>query len=315
MPLDGPPGQPDDTTEVGVDDQGGGPETQAKVIVRSNGTVTYVGKDIAYQFWKFGLLGKDFYYQIFNDSDSNHLVWTTSAKRVTDIEAPPLFGSGSTVYNVIDTRQTYLQKLIQQALIAIHHKTEANNSIHFSYEMVALSRATALALEPNSDVDLKRPFVEVSGRKGLGVKADDLLDRITETAKTEVSKRNPNISSEEHVQIAETIGSAAVRYFMIKYSRTKIIAFDIDFSSRGAHEVVVDACLAVPVDGGKDFHLSVGVQIKTGDVAELELDRLALVIAAKGNFRGSWQYVAHLDVADDAVSRVKLLGQIGFLGF
>ncbi len=205
-------------------------DERTKVIVRSDGTVTYIGKDIAYQFWKFGLLGKDFYYQGFNDSDTNHLMWTTSAKRVsqTDIEGPPVFGYGSTVYNVIDTRQTYLQKLIQQALIAIHHKTEAKNSIHFSYEMVALSRATALALEPNSDVDLKQPFVEVSGRKGLGVKADDLLDRITETVKTEVSKRNPTISSEEHAQIAETIGSAAVRYLMIKYSRTKIIVFDID---------------------------------------------------------------------------------------
>ena len=207
-----------------------GGEARAKVIVRSDGTVTYVGKDIAYQLWKFGLLGKDFYYHVFSRPENKRPLWATSAQPVaaSDILRPPAFGVAKTVYNVIDTRQAYLQKLLQQALVAIHCKTEAERSIHFSYEMVALSQATARAIGHDSSADPGRAFVEVSGRKGLGVKADDLLDRVMDTAAAEVAKRNPDLSTEQRTRIAEMIGTAAVRYFMIKYSRGKVIAFDID---------------------------------------------------------------------------------------
>ena len=134
-------------------------------------------------------------------------------------------------YNVIDVRQSYLQKLLKQALVAVGHPAEAERLTHFSYEMVALSHATARELgfapAPDSE-DAKRPFVEVSGRKGLGVKADDLIDRVIDKALAEVERRNPDLPDAERRRIAEQIGIAAVRYFLVKYSRTKVIAFDID---------------------------------------------------------------------------------------
>ena len=204
-------------------------ETREKVIVRSDGTVTYVGKDIAYQFWKFGLLGKDFYYKSLDVTFNDAPLWSTSASPSTsnDSTVHPRFGSASRTYNVIDTRQAYLQKLLQQALIAMGHVEEARRSIHFSYEMVALSHTTAreLGLEPENP---ERPFVEVSGRKGFGVKADDLLDRMLEKARTEVATRNQDLTADECTQIARMIATAAIRYFMIKFSRGRVIVFDID---------------------------------------------------------------------------------------
>ncbi len=205
-------------------------ESRAKVIVRSDGTVTYVGKDIAYQFWKFGLLGTDFYYRPFSHQGVERPLWTTTAQPVAASEAPrpPAFGHAAAVYNVIDTRQTYLQALLQQALVAIRHESEAARSFHFSYEMVALSPATARALGYDSNDGAGRAVVEMSGRKGLGVKADDLLDRVMEAAAAEVAKRNPDLAPAARTRIAEIIGTAAVRYFMIKYSRGRLITFDID---------------------------------------------------------------------------------------
>ncbi len=206
-------------------------EAREKVIVRSDGTVTYVGKDIAYQFWKLGLLGKDFHYRPLDAPPGGPRLWSTSADPPAaptgDAPAAPRFGMASRTYNVIDTRQAYLQKLLQQALVSMGHVEQARRSIHFSYEMVALSHATARELGVAS-ADPARPFVEVSGRKGVGVKADDLLDRLLEKARLEVETRNTDLSSEECRRIAEMIATAAVRYFMIKFSRGRIIAFDID---------------------------------------------------------------------------------------
>jgi arginyl-tRNA synthetase len=204
-------------------------ETREKVIVRSNGTVTYVGKDIAYQFWKFGVLGRDFQYRVFARQPNGRLLWATTPDAAEADANHPQFGQASSVYNVIDVRQSYLQKLLKQALAAIGHPEEAARSIHFSYEMVALSPGTARQLGyeiPASDAS--RPFVEVSGRKGLGVKADDLLDALVRKAETEVVKRNPELLPDEARRVAEMIGLAAVRYFMVRYSRGKVIAFDID---------------------------------------------------------------------------------------
>jgi arginyl-tRNA synthetase len=203
-------------------------EEREKVIVRSNGVVTYVGKDIAYQFWKLGLLGRDFQYRIFTDRPHGPLWATTSAGG--ENRHPP-FGGAAYVYNVIDVRQSYLQKLLKQALVAAGHPEGAERSHHFSYEMVALSHATARELghapAPDSE-DAKRPFVEVSGRKGLGVKADDLLDTLMRNAGREVATRNPELSEAERARIGAMIGIAAVRYFLIKFSRGKIIAFDLE---------------------------------------------------------------------------------------
>ena len=218
MPIeDGGPTDPD------ADDD---PEQREKVIVRSNGTVTYVGKDIANQFWKFGLLGRDFYYRIFDRRDGRQLWATTSEPG--QAQGVPKFGRASAVYNVIDSRQSYLQQLLKQALRTMGFTEQADRSTHFSYDMVALSHATAKALGYEDAESQGKAFVEVSGRKGLGVKADDLLDRLIETAEREVSTRNPELAAADRRRVAEAIAVAAVRYFLVKFSRGKVIAFDID---------------------------------------------------------------------------------------
>jgi arginyl-tRNA synthetase len=214
-----------------ADDEDEDPEAREKVIVRSNGTVVYVGKDMAYQFWKSGLLGKDFLYRKFATRMDGGTLWATTSNAADAVDAHPAFGAAAATFNVIDVRQAYLQKLLKQALRSIGHPQEAERLTHFSYEMVALSHATARELgfapDPNSE-DAKKPFVEVSGRKGLGVKADDLIDRVIEKALAEVDARQGELPPEERRQIAEQIAVAAIRYFLIKFARTTVIAFDID---------------------------------------------------------------------------------------
>ncbi|MCX6543597.1 MAG: arginine--tRNA ligase [Acidobacteria bacterium] len=216
-------GDAPDATPIDDDDQ------SEKVIVRSNGTVTYVGKDIAYQFWKFGLLGRDFHYRLFGEEGKDGPLWATASSPTPDEALRPAFGNGHTVYNVIDVRQSYLQKLLKQALAAAGHPGEAERSIHFSYEMVALSHQTARQLGYETEAsDATKPFVEVSGRKGLGVKADDLLDTLIAKARGEVTRRSPELPPDEQQRTAEMIAVAAVRYFLVRFSRGKVIAFDID---------------------------------------------------------------------------------------
>jgi arginyl-tRNA synthetase len=218
----------EETEAGGVGTQGDeDAEQREKVIVRSDGTVTYVGKDIAYQFWKLGVLGKDFYYRVFEErGEGRPPLWATSSTPGHDDPRRPHFGGASMTFNVIDTRQSYLQKLLKQALATMGYVEEAANSTHFSYEMVALSHATARELGYEPD-DSGKPFVDVSGRKGLGVKADDLLDRLFDKALGEVEKRNPEQPAAEREETARIIATAAVRYFLLKYSLSKMIIFDI----------------------------------------------------------------------------------------
>jgi arginyl-tRNA synthetase len=199
-----------------------------KVIVRSNGVVTYVGKDIANQFWKFGLLGRDFRYRLFTTQADGRPLWATTSGETDG--AAPAFGRAARIYNVIDSRQMYLQALLSQALRTLGHPREAENSVHFSYEMVALSHATAreLGYDVAKSEEAAKPFVEVSGRKGLGVKIDDLLDLLTQKASAEVTKRNPEFSADECARAGAQIAVAAIRYFMLKFSRGKLIVFDIE---------------------------------------------------------------------------------------
>ncbi len=208
---------------------GEGPaDPREKVIVRSNGVVTYVGKDIANQFWKFGLLGLDFRYRRFTEQANGRTLWATTSHE-NEPGAPP-FGKAGRIYNVIDSRQMYLQALLSQALRTLGHPLEADNSVHFSYEMVALSHATAkeLGYPPATGEDAARPFVEVSGRKGLGVKIDDLLDLLTTKATEEIGRRDPEIPDAERRRTAAQIAVAAIRYFMLKFSRGKLIVFDME---------------------------------------------------------------------------------------
>jgi arginyl-tRNA synthetase len=197
----------------------------SKVIVRSNGTVTYVGKDIAYQLWKFGLLGKDFYYKPWSSYPDGRQVWVTTDQPA--VESAPPFGHANLVFNVIDSRQSYLQDVVVAGLRALGFDRQAEASVHFSYEMVALTPRTCVEMGVQlSDEDKKKPYVEVSGRKGLGVKADDLLDKLIETALAEVDHRHAEADPVERRQIAQTIAVGALRYFMLKYTRNSVIAFD-----------------------------------------------------------------------------------------
>jgi len=216
-----------DQKEAEPVEEGEDAEQREKVIVRSNGVVTYVGKDLANQFWKFGLLGLDFRYRRFATQSGGRPLWATTS---SDGEAgAPSFGRAKRIYNVIDSRQMYLQALLSQALRTLGHPAEAENSIHFSYEMVALSHATARELGYESEAeDAKKPFVEVSGRKGLGVKIDDLLDLLTNKAGGEVAQRNPEFTAGECARAGGQIAVAAIRYFMLKFSRGKLIVFDIE---------------------------------------------------------------------------------------
>lgn len=196
-----------------------------KVIVRSDGTVTYVGKDIAYQLWKFGLLGMDFYYEPFIEEEGR-TIWITTT---TPNENAVSFGRASRVYNVIDSRQAYLQKIVVQGLKSLQYPEQASKSIHFSYEMVGLSPRSLEELGYEASPEEKeKSFLEVSGRKGLGVKADDLLDRLEEKALLEIEKRNPDLSEETRRVTARQIACGALRYFMLKFGRNSLIVFDFE---------------------------------------------------------------------------------------
>jgi arginyl-tRNA synthetase len=200
--------------------------SQDKIIVRSNGTVTYVGKDIAYQLWKFGLLGKDFHYARWPKAPEGEVVWaTTSAPN--DPDAPHFGAPAAVVYNVIDARQAYLQQVVAAGLRALGHAAEADHSIHLSYEIVALTPrcATEMGYE-SSPEEAKKPYVEVSGRKGLGVKADDLIDRLEAATLAEVQQRHAEMSALEQKHTAHAIAVGALRFFLLKFTRSAIIAFD-----------------------------------------------------------------------------------------
>src|SRR5216684_3309189 len=200
--------------------------TQDKIIVRSNGTVTYVGKDIAYQLWKFGLLGKDFHYVKWPNAPEGEDVWATTSGP-TDPKAPHFGDPARTVYNVIDTRQAYVQDVVAQGLRGLGHAEAAENSIHLSYERVVLTPrcAAEMGYELSAE-DVKSAYVEVSGRKGLGVKADDLSDRLEASALAEVKKRHAEMSAEEQRSTAHAIAVGALRFFLLKFTRNAIIAFD-----------------------------------------------------------------------------------------
>jgi arginyl-tRNA synthetase len=197
-----------------------------KIIVRSNGTVTYTGKDIAYQLWKLGKLGLDFNYQVFRKYPDGHVLWVTKTEPGDE---RPEFGGGVTVYNVIDSRQSYPQEIVARGVTAVVPEIGEDASVHFSYEMVALSPAACeqLGIEL-SDEDRARPYIEMSGRKGLGVKADDLINQLEAGALTEVEKRNPDLSEQEKKSTAHDVAVAALRYFLLKFTRNTVIAFDFD---------------------------------------------------------------------------------------
>ena len=208
--------------EIG-DSAPAGPDEDAKVIVRSNGTVTYVGKDIAYHLWKFGLLGKDFAYRKFFEY-ADRWCWISAETGEKD---HPHFGGAQAIYNVIDSRQADPQANVIEALRGMGYTDQAARYTHFSYEMVALTPRCALDLGYEvAEEDRARPYIEVSGRKGFGVKADDLIDKLIAATRSEVDGRHPELGEAERDATAKAIAVGALRYFMLRYTRNSVIAFD-----------------------------------------------------------------------------------------
>jgi arginyl-tRNA synthetase len=228
-----------------------GLEEPDKILVRSNGTVTYTAKDIAYQLWKFGLLGADFDYERFEPNWNSgsvtaeeipaevrrHTVWRTA--HGAGEPGAPKFGRAARVFNVIDVRQSYTQKVVKEGLRVLGFEREAQASNHFSYEIVALSPKAARQLAERfgeeyrlTPEDEQKPYVEMSGRKGLGVKADDLVEMLLDRSRAEVSSRREGMEASEIGSAAEedarSIAVGALRYFLLKFGRNKVIAFDFD---------------------------------------------------------------------------------------
>jgi len=212
----GDTGDKEEAPKISEDDQ--------KVIVRSNGTVGYVGKDIAYHMWKFGLLGRDFGYRKFYRYPNRHDCWISATEGEKN---HPHFGDVAEIYNVIDARQSEAQNTVIEALRGLGHNEAADHYTHFSYEMVALTPRCAAELGYTlSEEDKTRSYIEVSGRKGFGVKADDLLDQLIVSAKSEVDSRHSQLSDAERLAIATQISIGALRYFMLKFTKQSVIAFD-----------------------------------------------------------------------------------------
>jgi arginyl-tRNA synthetase len=198
-----------------------------KIIVRSNGSVTYAGKDIAYQLWKLGRLGRDFFYKPFHTEDDGREVWVTTGDESEARNTERNFGAGARVFNVIDLRQSYTQDVVKRAVAAVAPDVADDASVHLAYEMVALSPAACAELGiALSDEDKARPYIEMSGRKGLGVKGDELINRLEANALAEVAARNTEMTADEQRRIAHIIAVGALRYFLLKWTRNSVIAFD-----------------------------------------------------------------------------------------
>jgi arginyl-tRNA synthetase len=201
---------------------------EAKILVRSDGTVVYTGKDIAYHLWKLGRLGVDFNYKPFRVYSDGHVTWITTAGPAGHTRLTrPIFGHGSAYLSVIGSEQSYLQMFVKQAVTALIQDQRAERSAHVGYEKVALTPAACveLGIELAAE-EMNRQQIGMSGRRGLGVKADDLINKLEEKATAEVGQRHPELSTDECSRVGHQIAVAALRYFLLKYSRTTRLAFD-----------------------------------------------------------------------------------------
>lgn len=213
-----------------ADDSEDGEKTEHeldKVIVRSNGTVTYTGKDISFHLWKLGQLDLDFYYRRFHTYAGGQVAWITTSNPNENDPAHPRFGSAAAYFNVIDIGQAYPQHYVKLGVMAVDHDERVERSAHLGYEKVVLSVATAEQLGQHvTEEDRKRGVVSMSGRKGLGVKTDDFIDQLEANALAEVANRHPELSADEQKQVAHKIAVGALRYFLLKFTRNSIISFD-----------------------------------------------------------------------------------------
>jgi arginyl-tRNA synthetase len=190
-----------------------------KILVRSNGSVTYTGKDVAYQLWKFGLLEKDFLYGQWGTQTNGEVLWTTSKEGEPADRLPRRFGSARRVINVIDTRQSYPQQVVVECLKQMGFEKEAERSFHLSYEVVNLS-AQAARLLGMVETDEKKAYA-MSGRSGTGVKAKDFIQMVKQKV---IEKADHSLDE----KVASVLASAAIRYYLLKFTLESQILFDFD---------------------------------------------------------------------------------------
>ena len=210
-----------------------GDHSSDKILVRSDGTATYTAKDIAYQLWKFGLtddpqIGVQFNFTPWGRQHDGRLLWSMQTSeqenesRIGEEVDPRRFGHAKRVINVIDVRQSYLQQVLYESLRRLGFTDQADNSTHLAYEVVTLSAATAERM--GIDTSAGHDFYAMSGRKGIEIKADDLINasikRMLET--------KPELSAET----AAVAAASAIRYFMIRYNLQQVIALDMDEALR-----------------------------------------------------------------------------------
>lgn len=201
-----------------------------KILVKSNGLVTYAGKDIAYHLWKLNRIDRDFMYRKFFTYPDGNVAWITTPDAAGAETSHKRFGHGDRYINVIDVGQSYVQDFVKKGVMSVADDPKVAASTHLDYEKVGLTVAACDDLGlPLSDDERKKTFIGMSGRKGRGVKADDLLNMLEQNALAEVRSRveRMNYPEDEQIAIAHTIAIGAVRYFLLKFSRNSVIAFDL----------------------------------------------------------------------------------------
>ena len=255
-----------------------------KVIVRSNGTVTYTGKDISFHLWKLGQLDIDFYYKKFHIYPDQQVAWITSSDPNDEDPTHPKFGNGAAYFNVIDIGQSYPQHYVKLGVMAVDHDQRVERSAHLGYEKVVLTTATAEQLgQQVTDEDRKRGVVSMSGRKGLGVKTDDFIDQLEANALAEVASRHPELSAGDQREAAHKIAVGALRYFLLKFTRNSIISFD--FKEALAFDGETGPYLQYSVVRANSIFRKLtdaGIDVSAGDIRELPRERLSELLSGEG---------------------------------
>lgn len=192
-------------------------EDEDKILVRSNGIATYIAKDIPYATWKLGILDDPFLYRQYAVQKNGRILWETTLEKT----GMKMNFTGDSVITVIDSRQSRLQKIITK--IISDFKSKEKSYVHLGYESVTLSAETAKTL----NLDTGGKSVQMSGRKGIYVNADYVLDILGVRTYEEAKKRNPELDEVTLVKISEQVAIGALRYAMIKQDLDKIITFDM----------------------------------------------------------------------------------------
>jgi arginyl-tRNA synthetase len=209
-----------------------GDHSSDKILVRSDGTATYTAKDIAYQLWKFGLadqLGVEFHFVPWGIQHDGRKLWTMRTpndpllQSITEEAPATKFGHAKRVINVIDARQSYLQQVVYESLRRLGYEEQSTDSTHLAYEVVTLSASTAANL--GIDTSDGREYYAMSGRKGIEIKADTLIDTAMARMKEVSHQENKDDLTDEKAAI---LAASAIRYFMIRFNLQQTIVLDID---------------------------------------------------------------------------------------